>query len=35
MRRIPDEQIKPIQEPANELRDLMDKAACRLIPYIA
>jgi len=34
MRKIPDEQIKAIQEKAKELRDLVDKADCRLIAYI-
>lgn len=33
MRKIPDEQIKAIQEKAKELRDLVDKADCRLIAY--
>ena len=35
MRKIPDEQIKAIQEKAKELRDLVDKADCRLIAYLA
>ena len=34
MRKIPDEQIKAIQEKAKELRDLVDKADCRLIAYL-
>ena len=33
MRKIPDEQIKAIQKKAKELRDLVDKADCRLIAY--
>jgi hypothetical protein len=34
MRKIPDEQIKAIQEKAKELSDLVDKADCRLIAYL-
>ena len=33
MRKIPDEQIKAIQKKAKELRNLVDKADCRLIAY--
>ncbi len=34
MRKIPDEQIKAIQDKAKELSDLVDKADCRLIAYL-
>ena len=34
MRKIPEEQLKAIQEKAKELRDLVDKAECRLICHL-
>ena len=34
MRKLPDEQIKAIQDKAKELMDLVDKADCRLIAYL-
>lgn len=34
MRKLPDEQIKAIQDKAKELMELVDKADCRLIAYL-
>ena len=34
MRKVPEEQIKAIQDKAKELMELVDKADCRLIAYL-
>ena len=34
MRKLPEEQIKAIQDKAKELMELVDKADCRLIAYL-